>query len=177
MAEFTFAPLSPIYFLDRAAESFPQRLAVVDGSVRLTYTEFASRCDRLVTAMSRSGIGQGDRVAALCTNSHIMLELHQAVPARGAVLVPLNVRLAVQEMRYVLEHSGARLLVATSEFTAQARELAELTGVEVVIANGDADEYEAWLPETPRPLIASVSRNTTSSPSTTPPAPRENQRG
>jgi fatty-acyl-CoA synthase len=147
MAEFTFAPLSPIHFLDRAAQAFPQRLAVVDGDVRLTYAEFASRCDRVVTALARSGVARGDRVAALCANSHVMLELHQAVPARGAVLVSINVRLAVEEMRYILEHSGARLLVATGEFAAQAKELAGHTGVEVVIAGGVVDEYESWLPE------------------------------
>jgi fatty-acyl-CoA synthase len=148
MTDFTFAPLSPIHFLDRAAQAFPQRLAVIDGDLRLTYAQFASRCGRLVTALARSGIGRGDRVAALCANSHIMLELHQAVPARGAALVPLNVRLAVEEIHHILEHSGARLLVATCEFAVQAQELADLTGVEVVIANGDADKYEAWLPDT-----------------------------
>jgi fatty-acyl-CoA synthase len=149
LAEFTFASLSPIHFLDRAAQAFPQRLAVVDGDVRLTYTEFASRCDRLVTALAGSGVQPGDRVAALCANSHTMLELHQAVPARGAALVSINVRLAVEEMRYILEHSGARLLVATSEFATQSKELAGQTDVQVVIAGGAADEYESWLPEVP----------------------------
>ncbi|MTD53694.1 acyl--CoA ligase family protein [Amycolatopsis pithecellobii] len=148
MAEFTFAPLSPIHFLDRAAQAFPQRLAVVDADIRLTYTEFAARCDRLVSALARSGIEAGDRVAALCANSHVMLELHQAVPARGAALVPINVRLAVEEMRYLVEHSGARLLVATGEFAAQAEELGKRTGVDVVIAGGAGDEYESWLPTT-----------------------------
>jgi fatty-acyl-CoA synthase len=148
VAEFTFASLSPIHFLDRAAQAFPQRLAVVDADVRLTYREFASRCDRLVTALARSGVQPGDRVAALCANSHTMLELHQAVPARGAALVSINVRLAVAEMRYILEHSGARLLVATGEFATQAKELAAHTGVEVVIAGGAVDEFESWLPET-----------------------------
>jgi fatty-acyl-CoA synthase len=145
MAEFTFAALSPVQFLDRAARVFPQRLAVVDEDVRLTYEEFATRCDRLVTALARSGIQPGDRVAALCANSHVMLELHQAVPARGAVLVSLNVRLALDEMQYILTHSGARLLVATGEFAARANELAKHTGVQVVIAGGVKDEYELWL--------------------------------
>jgi acyl-CoA synthetase (AMP-forming)/AMP-acid ligase II len=93
MAEFTFAPLFPVQFLDRAARSFPERLAVVDGDIRLTYAELAARSDRLVTALARAGVSRGDRVAALCANSHVMLELHQAVPARGVALVALNVRL------------------------------------------------------------------------------------
>ena len=146
MAEFTFSSLSPVQFLDRAAQAFPRRLAVIDGDLRLTYAELASRCDRLVVALAVSGVQRGDRVAALCTNSHVMLELHHAVPARGAALVALNVRLALEEMRHILEHSGARLLVTTSEFAVRARELAALTGVDVVVAGGAEDEYEAWLP-------------------------------
>ncbi|AFM17702.1 acyl-CoA synthetase (AMP-forming)/AMP-acid ligase II [Mycolicibacterium chubuense NBB4] len=147
MAEFTFAPLTPVHFLDRARRAFPHRLAVVDEDVRLTYAEFASRCDRLVSALARSGIQPGDRVAALCANSHIMLELHQAVPARGAALVSINVRLAVEEMHYILEHSGARLLVATSEFASQAREISARTGVPAVVAGDATGDYESWLPD------------------------------
>jgi fatty-acyl-CoA synthase len=147
MAEFTYAPLSPAQFLDRAAQAFPERLAVVDGALRLTYTQLAARCDRLVSALAESGVQPGDRVAALCVNSHAMLELHQAVPARGAVLVPVNVRLAVEEMAYILEHSQARLLVATSELAEQAAQLAQRCGVRVVVAGGPSDEYESWLPD------------------------------
>ncbi|GAB7003258.1 acyl--CoA ligase family protein [Nocardioides sp. AN3] len=147
MADFTFAPLTPVQFLDRAEQAFPHRSAVVDGDVRLTYAELATRCRRLVTALAGAGVSPGDRVAALCANSHVMLELHHAVPARGAVLVAMNVRLAVEEMVYILEHSGAQLLVATSEFESQARELAARTGVRVVVAGGPTDEYESWLPD------------------------------
>ncbi len=144
MADFTFAPLTPSSLLQRSARAFADRLAVVDGEVRLTYSEFADRCRRLTSALAASGVQRGDRVAALCTNSHVMLELHQAVPARGAVLVPINTRLSIPEMEYIVGHSGARILVATSEFRRQAEELASRVGVEVVIEG--AGEYEAWLP-------------------------------
>ena len=147
MAEFTFTPLTPIHFLDRAAQAFPNRVAVIDDDVTLTYAQFASRCDRLVSGLTRAGVQPGDRVAALCANSHVMLELHQAVPARGAVLVSINVRLAVEEMRYILEHSGAQLMVATTEFAAQAAELAAQTGIQTVIAGTADAPYESWLPE------------------------------
>ena len=146
MAEFTFASLTPVSFLDRAAQAFPDRVAVVDGDVVLTYAELARRCDRLVSTLAGAGIGVGDRVAALCTNSHVMLELHQAVPARGAVLVPINVRLSLDEMRYILEHARPRLLVATRELADRARDLGAATGVEVVVADEDGAE-ERWLVE------------------------------
>ncbi len=141
MADFTFAPLTPASFLDRSAAVFAERFAVVDGQVRLTYADLAGRCARLVSALASAGVGRGDRVAALCANSHLMLELHHAVPARGAVLVSVNIRLSHDEMRYVLQHSGARLLVATRELADQACALADEVGIQMV----GEEEYDAWL--------------------------------
>lgn len=144
-ADFTFAPLSPTAFLDRAEAAFAQRIAVVDGDKRFTYGEFGDRCRRVVSALAAEDIGSGDRVAALCVNSYVMLEIHHAVPARGAVLVPVNIRLSYEEMRHILTHSGATLLLATSEFDERARQLSRDLGIRLVVADGDADEYEAWL--------------------------------
>jgi len=145
MAEFTFATLSPVAFLDRSVAAFADRVAVVDGARRLTYAELAERCDRVVSALAASGIGAGDRVAALCANSHVMVELHQSVPARGAVLVSVNTRLSAAEMSYILEHAGVSLLIATHEFAEVARTLAAQAGIGVVVAGTEADEYERWL--------------------------------
>jgi len=145
MAEFTFATLSPSAFLDRSAAVFADRVAVIDGELRLSYAQLADRCARVVSALAAAGVGAGDRVAALCANSHVMLELHQAVPARSAVLVPVNIRLSREEMSYILEHSGASLLVATHEFADTARRLGAKAGIQVVIAGGLDDEYEQWL--------------------------------
>lgn len=113
--DFNWAPLTPVSFLDRAASAFASRTAVVDGELRFSYADLADRCARLVSALARAGVDPGDRVAALCANSHVMLELHHAVPSRGAVLVAVNTRLSAPEMRYVVEHSGAKLIVATRE--------------------------------------------------------------
>lgn len=145
MAEFTFAPLTPVAFLQRSESAFAQRPAVVDGEVRLTYRELADRVRRGVSALAAEGVGRGDRVAALCANSHVMLELHNIVPSRGAALVPVNIRLSAGEMVYILEHSGARLLIATHEFAEMAREVAGRAGVRLLIAGGEGDQYEAWL--------------------------------
>ncbi len=66
----------------------------------------------LTGVLAGLGVEPGDRVAVLATNSHVLLEMHYAVPMRGAVLVPLNIRLSAEELAYILEHSGASLLVA-----------------------------------------------------------------
>ena len=115
MAEFTFAPLTPASFLDRAAAVFADRTAIIDGERRFTYRELSDRCRQLAGALAATGAGREDRVAALCANSHVMLELHHAVPMTGAVLVTLNTRLSEDEMAALLDHSGSSVLVASVE--------------------------------------------------------------
>jgi fatty-acyl-CoA synthase len=145
MAEFTFAPLTPSSFLDRAAAVFADRTAIVDGERRLTYRDLAGRCRRLAGALAAQGVAREDRVAALCANSHAMLELHHAVPMMGAALVTLNTRLAADEMAGLLAHSGASVLVATHEFGDRARDLAGKAGLPCFVAGGAGDSYEAWI--------------------------------
>ncbi|GAA0268021.1 AMP-binding protein [Cryptosporangium japonicum] len=124
--------LSPTRFLDRSAAVFAGRTAVVDGNVELTYAQLRQRVDALTGVLAARGIGPGDRVAALCANSSVMIELHHAVPLRSAVLVALNTRLAADELAYILAHSGASLLVATREFAAVADSLGARLGVAVI---------------------------------------------
>jgi len=145
MAEFTFAPLTPASFLDRAAAVFAGRTAIVDGERRFTYRDMSGRCRRLAGALAAHGVGQQDRVAALCANSHVMLELHYGVPMMGAALVTLNTRLSAEEMAGLLDHSGSSVLVATHEFADRARRLAEQAGLPCFIAGGPEDSYEAWI--------------------------------
>jgi fatty-acyl-CoA synthase len=145
MAEFTFAPLTPASFLDRSAAVFADRIAVVDGERTFTYREMSDRCRRLTGALAAMGVGHEDRVAALCTNSHVMLELHHAVPMRGAALVSVNIRLSPAEMAEIIRHSGASLLVATHEFADLGGRLAGELDLPLVIAGGPGDDYEAWL--------------------------------
>ncbi|MFE0750889.1 AMP-binding protein [Gordonia sp. NPDC058843] len=153
-ADFTFTELSPASFLDRAATAFADRTAIVDGDRCIDYAELHQRVGRLTAVLDGLGVGAGDRVAALCTNSHVMLELHSAVPAHGSVLVPLNIRLAEPELVYILEHSGATLLVATVEFADLARAVAAEVGIRLVIGGSadGADEYEALLAEAGEPV-------------------------
>ena len=113
MAEFTDVPLSPALFLERAASVFADRTAIVDGERRFTYREFGERAHRLAGLLVDAGIQPGDRVAALCVNSHVMLEMHNGFPMAGAVLVPMNIRLSAGELAFIIDHSGARLLIAT----------------------------------------------------------------
>ena len=145
MAGFTFTPLTPSAYLDRAAWVFRDRVAIVDGGRSFTYAEFADRAHRLAGALQRIGVQPGDRVAALCVNSHVMLELHNGVPLAGAVLVPLNIRLSRDELTHILRHSGTRALVATAELADTAAEVAAAAGARLTVAGGAPDEYEKLL--------------------------------
>jgi fatty-acyl-CoA synthase len=105
-------PLTPLDFLERARRLFPARTGIVDGPDRFTYAEFAARCDRLAWVLTREvGVQPGDRVAWLCGNTHELLEAYYGVLLADAVLLPLNIRLASAETRFVLDDSDAVVLL------------------------------------------------------------------
>ncbi|RTL62936.1 MAG: long-chain-fatty-acid--CoA ligase [Pseudonocardiaceae bacterium] len=103
--------LTPLAFLRRSAEVYPDKAAIVYGDRRHTYADFAAETTRVAHALRGSGVGPGDRVAYLLPNVPEMLVAHFAVPLAGAVLVAINTRLSTEEVRYILDHSGSSLLV------------------------------------------------------------------
>src|SRR5262249_37041370 len=109
-------PLTPIRFLRYAEQQFPRKLAIVCGDQRLTYADFARRASRLAGAIRKAGVKPGDRVAFLSGNCHRLLEAYYGVLEAGAVLLPLNIRLAPQELGFILNDSGAKLLFLESHF-------------------------------------------------------------
>jgi len=142
--------LSPLEFARRARRLYPEREAVVDGTLRLTYEQFFKRCDRWSEALQRLGVGRGDRVAYIAPNTHRQLESFYAVPQIGAVLVPINFRLTAADFAYILNHSGARVVCVHAEYLAAVYSIrAELASVERFIAlEGGGDgwlEYEQQL--------------------------------
>jgi fatty-acyl-CoA synthase len=115
--------LTPLRFLGRSAEVYPDKVAIVHGDRRMTYRDFAGEATRLARALQASGIEPGDRVAYLCPNIPELLIAHFAVPLAGAVLVAMNTRLAGEEVRYICDHSGAKLLVVDSELRSTVAEV------------------------------------------------------
>ena len=109
-------PLTPLEFMRRTRRLYAEREAVVDGDLRLTYEQFFERCDRWSNALRSLGVKQGDRVAYIAPNTHAMLESFYAVPQIGAVLVPLNYRLIADDFEYLINHSGARVVCAHSDY-------------------------------------------------------------
>jgi fatty-acyl-CoA synthase len=109
-------PLTPLEFARRTRKLYPEREAVVDGELRLTYEQFFSRCDRWSAALQKLGENQGDRVAYIAPNTHAQLESFYAVPQIGAVLVPINYRLTADDFVYLINHSGSKIVCAHSDY-------------------------------------------------------------
>jgi len=110
-------PLSPLSFIRRAAEVFPERIAVIHGNERRTWKETFLRCRRLSSALVSRGIKKGDTVAVMAPNVPALFEAHFGIPACGAVLNALNVRLDAEIIAFILEHAEARVLITDREFS------------------------------------------------------------
>jgi fatty-acyl-CoA synthase len=142
-----FEPLLPLNFLRRAARLFPNKVAVVDGSRRYTYSALAARVNRLSNALRQMGVSQGDKVAVLSPNSHRLLEAFFAVPQLGAILTPLNYRLSTPEFAYILEHSETSVMLVDWEYAHQLAPIVDtLKGVRHYVLLRDDEPPTAALP-------------------------------
>lgn len=133
-----FVPLTPLRCLARAADLFGARVGIIDGDRTFTYAQFADRCWRLASALTKLGIGAGDRVAYLSFNTHALLEGYFGVPRASAILLPLNVRLSEAELSVIAADAEPRLLICEDEFA----EIAQRLAPRVIRIGG---EYEALL--------------------------------
>ncbi len=119
IAAVSHAALTPLSFLCRSRAVFPGKVAVVDGDASLTWEQFAEHVSRTAGALAAAGIEAGDRVAVLAPNTLACLAAHFSVPLRHAVLVAINIRLAPAEIQYILQHSGAKVLIVDAELVPQ----------------------------------------------------------
>ncbi|MEE8581908.1 MAG: long-chain-fatty-acid--CoA ligase [Myxococcota bacterium] len=110
-----FDPLTPLALLVRTLRVFPDKTAVVYEDRRFSWSEFAEQVGQLAGALERAGVGPGDRVACLAPNVPIVLVAHFAVLQVGAVLVAINTRLVASEVAYILDHSGAKVVLVDPE--------------------------------------------------------------
>ncbi|MGR3494882.1 AMP-binding protein [Citreimonas sp.] len=109
-------PLTPLSFLQRAAQVFPTRTAVVYGPHRKTYAEYYQRVTRLASALAGLGVRPGEVVATILPNIPAQAEAHFGVPACGAVLNTINTRLDVDTVAYILDHGQARVVLCDAQF-------------------------------------------------------------
>jgi fatty-acyl-CoA synthase len=111
-----YVPLTPLSHLARAAKVFPDREALVYGDMRLTYRDYHARVSQLASALQMAGVVAGDVVATLLPNIPAQAEAHFGVPAAGAVLNTINIRLDVDTIAYIFDHGEAKVVLVDSQF-------------------------------------------------------------
>jgi fatty-acyl-CoA synthase len=151
-----YAPLTPISFLERAAEVYPGKAAVIHGEHACTYREFDQRVRRLGSVLAARGIGRGDTVAVMAPNVPALLEAHYAVPGLGAVLNALNYRLDAATIAFCLQHGNAKVLITDREFSPVVSQALAQLGRDIFVVDIDdalaaggellgSIDYEKWI--------------------------------
>ena len=155
----SFHDLNPLSFLDRSAKVYPNKPAIIYNDKTYTYSEMDDRVNRLAGALRQAGVRKGDRVAFMVPNTPAMLEGHYGPMRLGAILVAINIRLSAREIGYILNHSGAKVLVFDTEFAGTVRQMRDnIPGVETFVQVVDTHpavddipgpEYEEFLASSP----------------------------
>jgi fatty-acyl-CoA synthase len=112
-----YSPLTPLSFLTRTAEVFPERAAVIHGEIKRSWRETLKRCTRLASALKKKGVVQGTTVSVMAPNVPELLEAHFGVLMTGGVLNALNIRLEAETLAYILEHGESQVLITDREFS------------------------------------------------------------
>tara|TARA_B100000282_G_scaffold185445_1_gene134878 strand:+ start:762 stop:2405 length:1644 start_codon:yes stop_codon:yes gene_type:complete len=140
-----FTPLSPLSFLIRAAEVYPNRTSIIHGKKQFTWSETYKRSKQLASALSKRGIGKGDTVAVLCFNTPEIYETHFGVPMICAVLNTINIRLDVDTISYILEHGEAKALITDNELSPTIKQVLDKIKNKILVI--DIDDELANHPE------------------------------
>ncbi|TEA77711.1 acyl-CoA synthetase [Allopusillimonas ginsengisoli] len=125
-----YAAISPLSFIERSAQVYPDALAVIHGqgpsALRRSWSEVYGRCRRLASALAQEGIGKGDTVAVMLPNTPPMVEAHFGIPMLGAVLNALNTRLDAEMIAFMLDHGESKAVIVDTEFAPVMRKALEL---------------------------------------------------
>jgi fatty-acyl-CoA synthase len=141
--EVFFTPLTPLHFLNRSDDVFPEKEAVVYDDKRYTYKQFHERVMRLAHGLKELGIQRGDKVAIISPNTPPMLEAHYGVPWIGASLVAINVRLSPKEICYIINHSDSKVLLLDTAFASTIESIkGDLGAVKAFINIVDLEKEE-----------------------------------
>ncbi len=136
-----YQTLTPVTFLDRVARTFPDRLAIIHGNARTSYADFYARARKLASALVKNGVGKGDTVSVMLSNTPPMLEAHYGVPMTGAVLHCMNTRLDAGIIAFQLDHAETKVLITDREFAPTVREALENAKVKPLVIDYDDPEF------------------------------------
>ena len=141
-----FTPITPLLFLERSAEVYPDRLAIIHGNLRQTWSQTYRRCRRLASALQKHGIGLGDTVAVMLPNTPPMVEAHFGIPMAGAVLNALNTRLDPESVAFMLNHGEAKVVIVDPEFSGVMKKALEIakkeSGRDFLVIDVEEKEFD-----------------------------------
>jgi fatty-acyl-CoA synthase len=138
--------LTPLTYLERAAKVFPDHVAIIHGSQRISYRDFWRRSLKLASALAGEGIGKGDTVTVMLSNTPAMLEAHFGVPMVKAVLHCLNTRLDAPIIAFQLDHAETKVLIVDREFSGVVKEALALAKVKPLVIDYDDPDYPSDAP-------------------------------
>ncbi|MDP3898210.1 MAG: acyl-CoA synthetase [Mesorhizobium sp.] len=139
-------PLTPLTYLERAARTYPDQTAIIHGGSRTSYRDFWRRSRQLGSALAKRGIGKGDTVTVMLSNTPPMLECHFGVPMTQGVLHSLNTRLDAAVLAFQLDHAAARIVIVDREFSAVMLEALALATVRPLVVDYDDPDYASDAP-------------------------------
>jgi len=137
-----YQPLTPLSFLQRAAQVYPDQQSIVHGQRAYTYSQTYTRCIKLASALNKRGLGIGDTVAIMAPNTPEMLEAHYGVPMAGTVLNTINTRLDAAGIAFILDHGEAKAVLVDTEFSSVMKKALELCKVKPLVIDINDSEYE-----------------------------------
>ena len=138
-----YVPLTPLSFLERAKDIYPNYEAVVYESRKYTWSEVYKRCIKFASALDKLGIKTGDTVSVLAFNTPEIFEAHYSIPMVGAVINAINTRLDSKTISYILNHSEAKVLIVDRQFHDVVKKALEEVNSKITII--DIDDKDADL--------------------------------
>ena len=140
-----YVPLTPLSFITRAKDIYPNYESVVYGDRSYTWLETYNRCSKFASALTKKGIGLGSTVSIIAANTPELLEAHYSIPMTGGVVNTINTRLDAQTIAYILEHSDAKLLITDTQFSPTIKKALSIYGKKIPII--DIHDAQAFFKE------------------------------
>ena len=141
--EANFVPLSPLTFLERTKDVYPDYEAAVYGNRKYTWLDIYKRVTRFASALEKIGVGNSDTVSIMACNTPELFEAHYSIPMTGAVINAINTRLDSKTVAYILEHSDAKVLIVDRQFHKVIKKALENVKRKIIII--DIDDKQANL--------------------------------
>tara|TARA_B100001287_G_scaffold66634_1_gene54445 strand:- start:464 stop:2089 length:1626 start_codon:yes stop_codon:yes gene_type:complete len=142
-----FVPLTPLSFLDRIKDVYPDYEALIYQDRKYTWKQVYDRCVQFASALNKIGIGEGDVVSIMAANTPELFEAHYSVPMTGGVINTINTRLDVRTVAYILDHSDCKVFIVDRQFQKVATEALAQVDREITVI--DIDDQHAGLGEIP----------------------------